>query len=83
MLIQGATEDVSGSPNWDTDSEPFQRIIIGIGEDPARRSVVLRGLRAFRFRAQLLDTDGSAGGTDTTSTLTIRIRRNNVDAAQS
>lgn len=82
IQIQGATEDVAGTPNWDTDNEPFMRILVGNSVDPSLRSIVLRGLRSFRFRAQLLDTDGTAGGTDT-GDLVIRIRRNNVDAAQS
>jgi len=82
IIVQGATEDISGTPNWDTDNEPFMRILVGNTVDPSLRSVVLRGLRAIRFRAQLLDSDGTAGGDDT-GDLIIRIRRNNVDAAQS
>ncbi len=80
VLIQTAPQDIAGSPTFDTDNVSFQRIVIENSVDPGLKSIVLRGIRTFRFRAQLIDTDGTAGGTDT-GDLTVRIRRNAVDAA--
>ena len=81
--IQTAPEDIASSPVWDTDNEPFLRVVIDNAVDPTLRSIIVRGPRAIRFRAQVIDTDGTPGGDDTTSALTVKIRRNNVDAAQS
>lgn len=82
VLVETATEDIAGTPLWDTDNAPFQRVVLTNDVDPTRKSIVLRGVRAFRFRAALINTDGTAGGTDT-GDLIVRVRRNNVDAAQS
>lgn len=81
--VQTAPEDVAGSPVWDTDNTPFQRVVLVNDVDPTLKSIILRGPRSVRFKAQVIDTDGTAGGDDTTSALTIKVRRNNVDAAQS
>lgn len=76
IRIMTAPEDLASAV---FDTEPYQTIVIRQGNDPARQSVVLRGVRAFRFDAQVIDPDGTAGGDDTSSTLVVKHRRNNVD----
>ncbi len=75
------TEDVDilivKSPDgteWESDGEA-ERLIISVAnretDDPAERHVLVSGCHTFKIRARVRDTDDSAGGTDTTSTLTV------------
>lgn len=73
-----ATEDgqveIQASPdasNWDTDDNGIMAFTMSKDDDPSKRSVSLFGHRYYRFRAKVVDTDGTAGGDDTTSTLTV------------
>lgn len=43
-------------------------------DDPAVKSVTIAGVYGFKVRARVRDTDDTAGGTDTTSTLDVDIR---------
>lgn len=44
------------------------------GDDPAERSIQVTGCYGFRIKGRVRDTDDSAGGTDTSSTLTVHYR---------
>lgn len=63
--------------NYDT--LPFDAGAIDKDTDPNLQSVIVRDVWGFRVQARLLDTDGTAGGDDTTSTLTVRVIKNGVN----
>ena len=49
-------------------------------DDPAIRSIEISGVYGFRIRARVRDTDDTAGGGDTGSTLDVDIRKDGVNA---
>lgn len=67
-----------GGTTWDT--EPFFELVIDNGTDPNNVSFTLLGVKTFRFQATVLDTDGTAGGDDTSSALVIDVILDGVDA---
>lgn len=66
---------------YESDGEA-QRYIIEYAnaesDDPAIRSVTISGVYGFRIRARLRDTDDTAGGDDTGSTLDVDVRKDGV-----
>lgn len=59
---------------WETDGQADRYIMLHTNresDDPARWSREYAGVYGVKIRARLLDTDGTPGGTDTTSTLKI------------
>lgn len=48
-------------------------------DDPAERSISVAGVYGFRVSARVRDTDDSAGGDDTTTTLTVHYRLDGVN----
>lgn len=78
ILIQ---KSVDGT-EWESDGEADRYIIEAANretDDPAERSISVAGVYAIRFRARVRDTDDTAGGTDTTSTLTVHYRNDGVN----
>jgi len=73
VLIQ---KSVDGT-EYESDGES-ERHIISVSnresDDPAERSLFVTGCHTFRVRARVRDTDDTAGGTDTASTLTVHYR---------
>lgn len=62
---------------YESDGEAQRHIIEHTNaesDDPAKRSVTIAGVYGFQVRARVRDTDDSAGGDDTTSTLDVDIR---------
>lgn len=47
-------------------------------DDPAIRSIEIAGVYGFKIRARVRDTDDTAGGDDTASTVDIDIRKDGV-----
>lgn len=68
---------------YETDGEA-QRSIIEVAnresDDPAERAVWVTDCHTFKIRARVRDTDDTAGGGDTTSTLTVHYRLNGISA---
>lgn len=66
---------------YESDGEA-QRYIIEYNnsesDDPAKRSVTIAGVYGFQIRARVRDTDDTAGGDDTSSTLDVDIRKDGV-----
>lgn len=66
---------------YESDGEA-ERLIISAGnretDDPAERSITISGVYGFRIRGRVRDTDDTAGGTDTSSTLTVHYRLDGV-----
>lgn len=84
------TEDVDiiivKSPDgteYETDGEA-ERLIISVAnresDDPAERHVWIDNCHTFKIRARVRDTDDTAGGDDTASTLTVHYRVNGISA---
>lgn len=66
---------------WESDGEALREIIQysnAEGDDPAIRSIEIAGCYAFRVRARLRDTDDTAGGDDSGSTLDVDVRKDGV-----
>ena len=67
---------------YETDGEGLRYVIEHANresEDPARRAIEIVGVYGFQVRARVRDTDDTAGGTDTTSTLDVDIRKDGVN----
>lgn len=62
--------------NWDVVA--FDAGVLNDDTDPNLMSFLIRDVFAFRIKAKLIDTDGTAGGDDTGSTLTVRVRGNGI-----
>ena len=66
---------------YESDGEA-QRLIIEYdnaeSDDPAVRSVTIAGVYGFQIRARLRDTDDTAGGDDSGSTLDVDVRKDGV-----
>lgn len=79
VLIQ---KSVDGT-EYETDGEA-ERHIVSVSnrevDDPAERFVWVTDCHTFRVRGRVRDTDDTAGGDDTTSTLTIHYRVNGISA---
>ena len=67
-------ESVEATPaNWGTVTE-----FIVSNDSPNMAQRLFQGHRRLRFRGKLIDTDGTVGGDDTTSTLTVIAAGNGV-----
>lgn len=77
ILIQRSVDGTE----FESDGEA-ERHIISVAnretDDPAERSIWVDSCHTFRIRGRVRDTDDSAGGTDTTSTLTVHYRKNGI-----
>lgn len=62
--------------NYDTSA--YDAISLGFSPDPTIATLVVRNVRQFKLEAALVDTDGTAGGDDTGSTLVVRVIKNGV-----
>jgi len=69
-VLVGFYSSPDDGTTYDSDDSPFMAVLLENGSDPNTRSLTVRGMEQFRLRAKLLNTDGTAGGTDTGSTLT-------------
>ncbi len=66
---------------YESDGEALREIIEydnSESDDPAVRSVTIAGVYGFRVRARLRDTDDTAGGDDSGSTLDVDVRKDGV-----
>lgn len=66
---------------YESDGEGLRHIIEysnAEADDPAIRSIEIVGCYGFRIRARLRDTDDTAGGDDSGSTLDVDIRKDGV-----
>jgi len=66
---------------YESDGEAHRIIIEAANretDDPAERSISITGCYGFRVRARVRDTDDTAGGTDTGTTLTVHYRLDGV-----
>lgn len=63
---------------YETDEQAPYHFIIDNDEDPGVLCVTISGCYGFKVRAALFDTDGTAGGDDTGSTLDVDIRKDGV-----
>jgi len=72
---------VLASPDGGTtyDVVAFDAGVLVYDDDPNILSTIIRDIFQFKVQAKLIDTDGTAGGDDTTSTLTVRVRTNGID----
>ena len=61
------------------DTIPFDAGVIDDDTDPNIVTTLLRDVHTFKIQAKLIDTDGTAGGDDTASTLTVLVRKNGID----
>ena len=61
------------------DSVPYDAFTLSFTPDPNLASLTVRGIRQFKIEAALVDTDGSAGGDDSGSTLIVRVIKNGVN----
>lgn len=68
------------SPDGGTtyDTIPFDAGVIDDDTDPNIQTALIRDVHTFKIQAKLIDTDGTAGGDDTSSTLTVRVRKNGI-----
>lgn len=68
---------------YETDGEA-ERGIIEVAnresDDPAKRHIWITDCRFFQIRARVRNTDDTAGGTDTTTTLTVHYAGNGISA---
>lgn len=76
LAVQASADGTS----WDTPEHALHAEVLVNDEDPARRSFIVRGPWRVRFQAMLIETDGTPGGDDTGSTLTLRYRKDGVAA---
>lgn len=60
--------------HYDTPDSPYASIALTHNDDPSIGTVIIAGVEQFKMAGALFDTDGTAGGTDTTSTLTAHVR---------
>lgn len=60
--------------HYDTPESPYAALALTHTDDPSIGTVVVAGVEQFKMQGTLFDTDGTAGGTDTTSTLTAHVR---------
>lgn len=68
---------------YETDGEAKRHIIEVANresDDPAERSAWVTDCHTFEIRARVRNTDDTAGGTDTSSTLTVHYRLNGISA---
>lgn len=66
---------------YESDGEALRYIIEAANresDDPAIRSITIAGVYGFKIRARVRDTDDTAGGDDTGSTLDVDIRKDGV-----
>ena len=66
---------------YESDGEADRYIIEAANretDDPAERSISIAGCFGFRIRARVRDTDDTAGGGDTSTTLTVHYRLDGV-----
>ena len=66
---------------YESDGEADRYIIEAANretDDPAERSISITGVYGCRIRARVRDTDDTAGGTDTSTTLTCHYRLDGV-----
>ena len=66
---------------YESDGEAERNIVLAANretDDPAERHVVVAGCYGFKVRARVRDTDDTAGGDDTLSTLTVHYRLDGV-----
>lgn len=66
---------------YESDGEALRYIIEASNreaDDPAIRSITIAGVYGFKIRARVRDTDDTAGGDDTGSTLDVDIRKDGV-----
>ncbi len=66
---------------FETDGEGL-RVVLSFdndeSDDPVVATVKISGVRAFKIRARVRDTDDQGGGTDTSSTLDVDVAKNGV-----
>lgn len=63
---------------YESDDVAPMHYVITNDDDPGVRSISVAGCYGFQVRAALFDTDGTAGGDDTGSTLDVDIRKDGV-----
>lgn len=63
---------------YESDNVAPIRYVIQNDDDPGVLEVEVAGCYGFKIRAALFDTDGTAGGDDTGSTLDVDIRKDGV-----
>lgn len=63
---------------YETDNVAPMHYIIRNTDDPGVLAIPVHGCYGFKIRAALFDTDGTAGGTDTGSTLDVDVRLDGV-----
>lgn len=74
------SKSVDGT-EYESDGEAQREIILAANretDDPAERSLTIMGCHTFRIRGRVRDTDDTAGGTDTSTTLTVHYRKDGV-----
>ena len=71
---------ILASPDGGTtyDTLAFDAGVVDDDTDPNIISTIIRDIHTFKVQGKLIDTDGTAGGDDTTSALTVRVRKNGI-----
>lgn len=67
---------------YESDGEAERHIISAANretDDPAERSIFVTDCHTFKIRSRVRDTDDTAGGNDTTTTLTVHYRKNGIN----
>ena len=66
---------------FESNGEAQREIILSTNrevDDPAERSLIISGCHTFRVAGRVRNTDDTAGGTDTGTTLTVHYRKDGV-----